>query len=346
MDETADGQYLPAEWAPQQAVVLTWPHARRVWGDALPGVEATFVALAREIARREALVIACHDSALCARVRALLARAGLDSSRLALFVVPNDDIWVRDHGPLTVYRDGRRCLLDLRFDGWGGKHSYALDNAVTQRLWRQGAFGPIACDAVELVLEGGSIEVDGAGTLLTTASCLLDATRNPGLVQTALESRLKALLGVHTIHWLHHGRLIGDDTDGHIDTLARFAERDTIIYQGCADPHDPHYEPLSRMADELHGLRNPQGRAYSLRALPLPSPVHAPDGERLPAGYANFLVINGAVLMPTYADPADERAARVLGECFPERAVVGIDARPLIRQYGGVHCATMQIPSP
>ena len=346
MDDALDGQYLPPEWAPQQAVMLTWPHARGVWGDTLPAAEATFVALAREIARRETLIIACHDSALRARVHPLLARAGLDLSRLALFVVPNDDIWVRDHGPLTVYRGGQRRLLDLRFDGWGGKHSASLDNAVTQRLWRQGAFGPMACDSVDLVLEGGSIEVDGAGTLLTTASCLLDATRNPGLPQSALENRLKALLGVHTIHWLHHGSLIGDDTDGHIDTLARFASPDTIIYQNCADQHDPHYEPLARMAGELRALRTPQGRAYSLRALPLPRPVHAPDGERLPAGYANFLLINGTVLMPTYADAADEIAARVLRECFPGRAVIGIDARPLIRQYGGVHCATMQIPAP
>lgn len=338
-------QYLPPEWTAQQAIMLTWPHAGGPWGEALAEIDSTFHALARAISRRQRVIIACHDWGLLQRLQRSLPSCDVDLGRVELFVAPNDDVWARDHGPMTVRRDGRRVLLDFRFNGWGGKYPACLDDAVTVRLWRAGAFGVMTREPVDLVLEGGSIEVDGAGTLLTTSSCLLAPTRNPGLSPQALEARLKALLGISTIHWLRHGELLGDDTDGHIDTLARFADACTIVYQGCDDSGDAHFGPLARMAEELRALRRADGQPYELHALPLPRPVFAANGERLPAGYANFLIINGAVLMPSYADPADRIAAHILQRCFPEREIVAIDARPLIRQYGSVHCVAMQIPA-
>ncbi len=334
------------EWEPQSGVMVTWPHDRTDWRDDLAQVDACFALIAREVTRRETLVAVCRDQPHVELVQALVAAAGGDPQRLACWIAPSNDTWARDHGPIAVRRDGALRLLDFRFNGWGGKYPADLDDRITRIIHEQGAFGSVPLDSVDLVLEGGSLEVDGRGTLLTTASCLLSPTRNPGLDRAAIEAALRAHLGVTRILWLEHGALEGDDTDGHVDTLARFCDPHTIVYQACDDPDDSHHEELRAMADELAKFRDAEGQPYRLEALPWPRAARdSASGRRLPATYANFLIVNGAVLVPAYGGPADEKARLVLGRCFPDRDVVPVDCRPLIRGFGSLHCVTMQLPA-
>ena len=335
---------LPAEWAPQDAILLTWPHAASDWRPWLDQVDRTFAALAAVISRYETVLINCHDSKHSQHVRSLLAAAGANLERCRHYIVLSNDVWARDHSPITVYRVGCPVLLDFRFNGWGGKYSCALDDRITTRLHALGAFGATSHEPVDLILEGGSIETDGQGTLLTTAGCLLNPNRN-GLDQASLEQRLRETLGISRFLWLRHGHLAGDDTDSHIDTLARFSDSRTILYQGCTDPADPHFEPLRAMTEELQEFRTANGEPYRLIELPLPAARYDAEGQRLPAGYANFLILNGAVLMPTYDDPLDGVALERLRDCFPGREVIGIPCATLIRHYGSLHCVTMQLPA-
>jgi len=336
--------FLPAEWAPQDAILLTWPHADSDWRPWLDRVDRTFVALAAAIGHYEAVVIGCRDPKHSQHVRHLLAAADINMQRCRLHVVLSNDVWARDHGPITVYRNGRPVLLDFRFNGWGGKFACELDNRITAHLHESGAFGTTPLEPVDLILEGGSIETDGQGTLLTTADCLLNPNRN-GLDRAALERRLSETLGFARFLWLRHGHLAGDDTDSHIDTLARFCDVRTIAYQGCTDPDDPHHEPLRAMAEELRAFRTAEGEPYRLVELPLPGARCDENGNRLPAGYANFLILNGAVLVPTYDDPLDAVALARLRDCFPDREVIGVPCTTLIRQGGSLHCTTMQLPA-
>lgn len=336
--------YLPPEWAPQSGVMLTWPHRHGDWASRLDQVEPAFAAIAREISRREKALVVCYDEPHRAHVAARLKEAGTEADRLVLAVAPSNDTWARDHGPITVTCQDEIRLLDFTFNGWGGKYPAGLDNALTERLHRAGVFGDTPLQKVDLVLEGGAIEVDGSGTLLTTARCLLAPTRNPRLTPGRLEAHLKELLGINRILWLHHGHLAGDDTDGHIDTLARFCDARTIAYVACDDPADEHYAELKTMEEELKRFDAANGRPYRLVPLPWPKARHDETGRRLPATYANFLIINGAVLVPTYDDPADDAARARLAACFPGREIVAIDCLPLIHQYGSLHCVTMQLP--
>jgi len=334
--------FLPPEWAEQSAVMLTWPRRDGDFARHFVDVENNFLAIAVAIARFEGLHVNVADDA--AGLRKRLLAAGVPDERLNVFQVPNDDVWARDHGPITVVRDGKLVHLDFIFNGWGGKFSAERDNALTGQLASIGALhAPV--EPVDFVLEGGALEVDGHGTLLTTERCLLAKTRNPKLSKTEIEDLLKLKFGLSRVLWLKHGDLIGDDTDGHIDTIARYSDASTIIYQACDDRLDAHFADLDAMAKELAALRDPEGKPYTLVPLPLPAPIFdADDGRRLPAGYANFLIINGAVLVPVYGDALDEEALRRIRPCFPGREVIGIDCKALIQQYGGLHCVTMQIP--
>ncbi len=345
---------LPAEWEPQSAILLTWPHSH---SDGLSDkqqdiqqAEQTFLEIAHHISQQQALLISCYDIAHRNHVEANLRnhQPSIDMDNVHLHIVPSNDIWARDHGPLTVMHEGNPVLLDFTFNGWGKKYQADKDNQITQTLYRQGAFGDITLETIDIVLEGGSIEVDGQNTLLTTRSCLLSEGRNLNLQQQQIEMALKAYFGVEYVLWLTHGNIVGDDTDGHIDTLARFTDANTICYVSCDDEKDEHYGPLKLMRSELEALHNYQARPYKLVPLPLPQAikVEEEDGSqrRLPASYANFLVINNAVLMPTYNDPADKVAEQRLNECFPDRKIIGIDCRSLIKQNGSLHCVTMQLP--
>ena len=241
-------------------------------------------------------------------------------------------------------RDGRLVHLDFTFNGWGNKFDARLDDRVTRALAASGMLtAPV--ETLDFVLEGGGIESDGQGTLLTTERCLLASTRNPHFDKTQIEQKLKTWFGLNRVLWLRHGDLIGDDTDGHIDTIARFCDARTIAYQACDDRNDAHYADLKAMEDELKSLRTPDGQPYRLVPLPLPAPIFDAEGKRLPAGYPNFLILNGAVLVPTYRDANDAIALERLRPCFPDREVIGIDCRALIAQYGSLHCVTMQYPS-
>jgi agmatine deiminase len=337
--------YLPPEWAAQGGILLTWPHAHGDWADHIGDAERVFTQLALEISRREQVLIACYDSAHREYIKAVLASAAVDPARIDLHIAPSNDSWARDHGPITVLCSGEPQLLDFRFNGWGDKYPSELDNAITPTLFRDGAFGDTPLESVDLVLEGGGIEVDGSGTLLATRPCLMSPRRNPNLTQEHMEQLLSEHLGIERFLWLEHGWLAGDDTDGHIDTLARFCDRETIAYVRCDDPGDEHHEVLTAMERELRQFVSATGSPYILVPLPLPGAKFDDDGQRLPATYANFLIINDAVLVPTYDDPMDAVAMECLRPCFPDRELVAIDALPLIRQYGSLHCVTMQLPT-
>jgi agmatine deiminase len=337
--------YLPPEWAPQSGVMLTWPHAHGDWAKRLTQVEPVFTEIARQISWREKVLISCYDRGHRERLGKHLAAAGVDMRRVILRTVPSNDTWARDHGPLTVMCQNELLLLDFGFNGWGGKFGYELDNQISRKLYALDSFGQTPMQTVDFVLEGGSVEVDGGGTLLTTARCLLAPTRNPKLTRDQLEQKLKEFLGLNRILWLNHGYLAGDDTDSHIDTLARYCDKNTIAYVSCDDLRDEHYAELNAMEEELKTFRAADGQPYRLVALPWPRAKFDDEGQRLPATYANFLIINSAVLVPTYEDPADNVALARLQECFPDREVVAINCLPLIYQFGSLHCITMQLPA-
>ncbi len=330
---------LPAEWEPQSAVQFTFPHAASDWAEVLELVTPCFVTLIETVSRFEKVLVVCDD---VARVRALLPQANSDN--LILTTVPSNDTWARDHGAITIFENNEPVLLDFMFNGWGLKFAADKDNLITRRLFEQGIFNTKTIRHGGLVLEGGGIESDGQGTLLTTTQCLLSPNRNPHLTQADIENRLKDLLGLQRVLWLHHGHLAGDDTDAHIDTLARFCNENTIAYVQCKDSKDEHYIPLQQMEQELQAFRQINGAPYRLVPLPMPTAIYAQEGYRLPATYANFLIINNAVLMPTYNVPEDAAALTQLQDCFPDRDIIGIDCSALILQHGSLHCVTMQYP--
>ena len=319
---------MPAEWEPQSAVQLTWPHAHTDWAPILPEITAVYEEMAREISKREGLLIVAPKE-LTPHLSPLTPH---------LLPLNTNDTWARDHGFITVEENGRLLLLDFCFNGWGEKFEATLDNQINRHLFEQGFVKGTYENHLDFVLEGGSIESDGKGTIFTTECCLLAPHRNQPLTKQEIEERLKQWLGAERIVWLQHGSLIGDDTDGHIDTLVRICPNDTLLYIGGDDDHPDLYE----MEQELQTLRTLKGQPYRLLKLPLPRPIYD-EGERLPATYANYLVINGAVLVPTYAQPdLDAEALRIVGEAFPDREIVGIDCRAVIKQHGSLHCCTMQ----
>ena len=342
----AEGFTLPAEWAAQQEVQLTWPHPATDWAPRLEQVLPVFAAIGAAISQREDLLVALHDEASQRECERQLRAAGADLARCHFHRGPSNDSWARDHGPITLrHPDGRRRLLDFAFNAWGLKFAADLDNQLTRRLHAAGAYGDLPLQTLGMVLEGGSIDSDGQGTLLTTDACLLSPNRNPQWSREEISSQLCVLLGVERVFWLQSGYLQGDDTDAHVDTLARFCSAGVIAYQSCDDPLDDHFAPLQQMAAELAGFPQIDGRLYHLMPLPCPAARYDAEGERLPLSYANFLIINGAVLLPGYDDPADAVAAERLAAAFPDREIVLLPCLELARQHGSLHCVTMQIPA-
>jgi agmatine deiminase len=310
---------LPAEWEEQSGVQLTWPHEKSDWKDDLELVEPVFVTIGVEVSKREKLLVVCANSA---HVMGLLAQAGANMENVFALQLPSNDTWARDHGAITVDVNGVNMLNDFTFNGWGNKFEAGLDNKISRQLKDFGVFGDVPFKAVAMVLEGGGIESDGAGTLLTTSQCLLNPNRNPHWSQKKVETELTKTLGFDRFLWLHHGYLAGDDTDSHIDTLARFCDEETIAYVQCLDRTDEHYEELRAMEEELSRFTTRNNAPYRLIPLPMPKAKFDNDGERLPATYANFLIINDAVLVPVYSDDADTKALdyqRVLNNPFPQR---------------------------
>ncbi|MGJ7901435.1 agmatine deiminase family protein [Lysobacter sp. 1R34A] len=332
---------FPAEWEPQSAVLVAWPNADTDWAERLGEVEETYIALVAAIVRYQSVLICVADDDVQAYARARLSSARIDMARVHFIEAPYDDTWLRDSGPISL-RDGDGFrLLDFRFTGWGGKFDASQDDLLVERLTDMGTFSNSVRQSIDFALEGGAIETDGAGTLLSTWQCLHE--RHPQASREEITAKLAGWLQQDRVLWLDHGYLEGDDTDAHIDTLARFAAPDTIVYQGCDDPTDSHYTELQAMAAELAALRTRDGQPYRLFALPWAQPV-IDENRRLAASYANFLIINGAVLMPAYGDAADAQAQAVLAQAFPDREIVPVPCRALIWQNGSLHCVTMQLP--
>ena len=332
---------FPAEWEPQSAILLAWPHAGTDWADRLGDVEDTYIALVQAITRFQPALVCVADDDVETYADIRLRSNRVDMAQVRFVTVAYDDTWLRDSGPISL-RDGDRLrLLDFRFTAWGGKFEAGRDDLLVETLAAQGVFGDAARQRIDFALEGGGIETDGNGTLLTTWRCLHE--RHPDASREELTAKLSAWLHQDRVLWLDHGALEGDDTDAHIDTLARFAPGDAIVFQACDDEADSHYADLKAMADEIAALRTRDGKPYRLFPLPWARPV-LDEGRRLAASYANFLIVNGAVLMPAYGDAADNAAAAVLAQAFPGREIVQVPCRPLIWQNGSLHCITMQLP--
>jgi agmatine/peptidylarginine deiminase len=333
-----------AEWYPQWGVLLAWPHPDTDWADNMEAAETCYAQIVSAISQRENVLLLCHDAEHQAHIEGVLGVMNHVPTKVHFVQFPYNDTWARDFGFITVMRDGKPLLLDFTFNAWGGKFNAEQDNAVNAQLVQHPLLAGNLLETHALVMEGGSLETDGHGTLLTTEICLLNPNRNPTLDKPAIETQLRSSLGVERILWLAHGHLEGDDTDAHIDTLARFADSHSIVYMSCHDPADSHYKPLQAMEAELKALRQANGKPYRLFPIPLPGAIYE-EGRRLPASYVNFLIINGAVLLPVYADECfDPVAIEQMQAAFPQHEIIPIDCRALIAQNGSLHCVTMQIP--
>ncbi|HAI94155.1 MAG TPA: agmatine deiminase [Xanthomonadaceae bacterium] len=339
---------FPAEWESQSAVLIAWPHAETDWAERLGEVEDTYVALVAAITRFEPVVICVADDDIETYAEMRLRSNRIDMERVRFVTVEYDDTWLRDSGPITLKRaDGGFRLLDFRFTGWGGKFEASRDDRLVGTLAGNGLFAQADVQSIDFALEGGAIDTDGAGTLLSTWKCLHE--RHPQLARDEVSAKLAGWLAQRRVLWLDHGYLEGDDTDAHVDTLARFASADSIVFQACDDAGDSHHAELTAMGEELAALRTIDGRPYRLFPLPWARPI-LDEGRRLAASYANFLIVDGAVLMPAYGITPDEQvtddAARdVLAAAFPDREIVQVPCRPLIWQNGSLHCITMQLPA-
>ena len=338
---------LPAEWYTQSCVQLTWPHEDTDWRDYLDDITETFVQIAKAVAHYEPLVIAAKYPE---RVREVLAESLNDDemARVSIYESDNNDTWARDHAFITLVPTtdaSAPCrLLDFRFNGWGEKFAADKDNRINRTLYDKGGFSGERVDYDDFVLEGGSIESDGRGTVLTTSVCLMAPHRNQPMTQAEVETVLKERLCARKIVWFDYGQLIGDDTDGHIDTIVRVCPDNTLLYVGCDDENDPQYADLKALENQLQQATDADGRPYRLLKLPMPDALYD-DGDRLPATYANFLIINGAVIVPTYnQEENDARALELVAEAFPGYDIIGIDSQTIVRQHGSIHCLTMQYP--
>ena len=378
---------LPAEWEAQWGVMLTWPHEDTDWKPYLTEITETFVAMSREIAAREHLLIVVPKAEI-------VPEDVQKIERVVIFECPTDDTWARDHGPIVLVEECgvRRLWLNFRFNGWGEKFPAENDNRIVALLFEemtrdeerearseergarnvQCSMFNVQCPMFnvqcsmsnvqlenhqDFVLEGGSIESDGRGTIFTTSQCLLAPNRNQPLTREEIEAELKRRLRAERVVWLDYGNLVGDDTDGHIDTIVRCAPDDTLLYVGCDNENDQQFADFQALEQQLKSLQTADGKPYRLLRLPMPETIfeetiseeggtRKEERERLPATYANFLILNGAVLAPVYGQPEnDAEAIRVIGEAFPDRDIIPIDGRTIIRQHGSIHCLTMQIPS-
>ena len=352
---------LPAEWEPQSAIMLTWPHGGTDWKPYLRQITNTYLQLADIITRYEDLLVVTPILESTQRMLAEKLSEG-QMSRVHLYEMDTNDTWARDHGPISMVSRGRHNshvipihLLDFKFNGWGEKFAWKKDNAINLQLYYQGAFNAALENHQGFVLEGGSIESDGRDTLFTTSQCLLAPHRNQPLTRENIDSLLRNFFHVRNVVWLDHGNLVGDDTDGHIDTIVRVAPHDTLLYVGCDDEEDEQYEDFQALEKQLQKLFTYEGYPYRLLKLPMPDAIYDEGdrlttdrnskGDRLPATYANFLILNGAVIYPTYNQPEkDEEAKRQIQLAFPDRDVIGVDSLTIIRQHGSIHCLTMQLP--
>ncbi len=332
---------MPAEWEKQRAVLMSFPHEETDWHDPdnkedLEASLSPFIRIAQAIAYGEAVYIICKD-------KEKIANMFCSTRNMTFIEIPTNDTWIRDYGYISIREKDEVKLLDFTFDGWGGKFEASLDNAVNTVLHQKGYLGTTPLEHVDFVLEGGSLESDGAGTILTTSECLCNPNRNGGLSKQEIEEKLHTYLGAQRVLWLDHGYLAGDDTDSHIDTLARFVNKTTIMYVKCEDNEDEHYEALQQMEAQLQNFSTTEGKPYTLIPLPMCEAKYNDEQKRLPATYANFLITNDALIYPTYDDKNDSRTGEIFKEVFPDREIIPVNCLKLIEQGGSLHCSTMQI---
>jgi len=336
------GYRFPAEWEPQAAVWFAWPTRDDLWPGVLPRVREQLAALYVLAARHQPVCVLCPLPAQV-DLYALMAQAG-DASEVTLYNYQTDDVWCRDYGPLFLLNeDGTElCITDWTYNAWGNKYPLQQqDNNASAWIADQVGARRFVFDTV---LEGGAIESNGAGQLLTTEMVLLNLNRNGEIVKQQIEACLATGLGIDEVLWLQDG-LVGDDTDGHIDNIARFFKHDGILMASVTDPEDDNFAALSENTRRIQGFRTPTGQPYASVALPLPEPIYL-NGERLAASYMNYLVLNGAVLVPTYGQPQrDALALKIIADCYPSREVVGFDCRDIIREGGAIHCMSQQQPA-
>jgi agmatine deiminase len=328
---------MPAEWERQQCVLMSFPHEETDWAeDDLDEALSPFIRIAQAIAYSEAVYIICKD-------KRKISSMFCSTNNMTFIEIPTNDTWIRDYGYISIREEGEKKLLDFTFDGWGGKFEASLDNSVNSTLHQKGYMGTTPLEKVDFVLEGGSIESDSEGTILTTSACLCNPNRNGGLSKREVEEKLKETLGASRILWLDHGYLAGDDTDSHIDTLARFVNKETIAYVTCDDKEDEHYEALLKMEKQLKDFTTAEGKPYHLIALPMCEAKYDKKGNRLPATYANFLITNDALIYPTYNDKNDKITHEIFIGLFPDKEIIPVNCLKLIEQGGSLHCSTMQI---
>jgi len=327
---------LPAEWEEQEFVQIVFPHKDTDWNDYLDEAISTFVNIVNSIRKYQKCLVVAKNL--------IYIKSLFQNKKNLIFVkIDSDDTWSRDFGGITVEHNKDLVVLDFKFNAWGKKFSYKLDDQITKQLKLKGLLKLYKHNSIPFVLEGGAIESNGAGIILTTSKCLMEKNRNPHLTQNTIEKKLIEYLGAQKVLWLNSGYLEGDDTDSHIDTLARFVSVDTIVYQSCDDQNDIHYEELKKMENELLNFKQLNGNKFKIVSLPWIEAKY--DGtDRLPATYANFLIINNAVLVPVYGDKNDDNALEIFKKLFPKRDIIGIDCQTLIRQHGSLHCVTMQYP--
>ena len=331
-----NSRIMPPEWAKQRAVLMAFPHKNSDWADDLKSALTPFIRIAQAIAYAEPVYIICDN-------RESISDLFCSTHNMSFIEISTNDTWTRDYGYISIIEDGEVKLLDFSFDGWGGKFESRLDNALNTTLHKKGYLGTTPLETIDFVLEGGSIESDGEGTILTTTACLCNPNRNGGFLKEKIEEKLKKYLGTKKVLWLDYGYLAGDDTDSHIDTLARFVSVDTIAYIQCLDVEDEHYIELQKMEEQLKSFKMLNGNPYNLVALPMVSAKYDRENNRLPATYANFLITNQALLYPTYGVAEDRIVHEIFKELFSNREIIPIECSRLIEEGGSLHCSTMQI---
>lgn len=335
------GYRMPAEWEPHKGTWLSWPHNRETWPGKFEPVSDAFIEIVKRLCPAELVNINVNDREMEDQVRIQLGLAGVPLTNVRFRLIPTNDAWVRDHGPTFITNGDRLALVNWTYNAWGRKYEpFDLDDRVPVRIAEQ-----LSCPVFSpgVVMEGGSIDVNGRGTLLTTESCLLNRNRNPSLTRNEIERVLEDSLGVRKVLWLGEG-IAGDDTDGHIDDLARFTDPSTVVTVIEDDPADENYRPLRENLERLRRMRDQDGKELKVVTLPMPGKLYY-EGQRLPASYANFYVANTIVLAPLYDSPNDRTALESLQALFPGRRVVGVRCIDLVWGLGAVHCVTQQQPA-
>jgi len=325
-----------AEWEKQRMILLSFPHEKTDWKEDLKASLTPFVRIAQAVAYAQPVYIVCQN-------KAKIADLFCSTHNMTFIEIPTNDTWIRDYGYISVEENGTVKLLDFTFDGWGGKFDASLDNCVNQQLHQKGYMGTAPMETIPFVLEGGSIESDGEGTILTTSECLCNPNRNGGLSKTEVEEKLKIYLGAKRFLWLDHGYLAGDDTDSHIDTLARLVNKESIMYVKCENKEDEHYSALKKMEEQLRAFTTSQGKPYTLIPLPMCEAKFDKEGNRLAATYANFLITNHALIYPAYDAPQDKEVHEIFKAAFPDKEIIPVNCLKLIEQGGSLHCSTMQV---